>query len=175
MLTYLADPTSETKTHDFLIESYTPRPYKKWFAEISSVCRDTFWIFLHPKNVVSLATPRDAPFPLSAKVTAPVPAGFKGGVEWCAAEYLTQHVAMLNAVLAGLSVRERNQVRREMRNCGFENIMGGKLRKASQEYYPGLHGELQKWCWEGHRDGWKVFDVARGFERYEEDIVDDRK
>jgi hypothetical protein len=55
-------------------------------------------------------------------------------------------------------------VRRDLRNCGFENVMGGKLRKASREYYPGLHGELQRWCFEGHKDGWRVFDVARGFD-----------
>jgi hypothetical protein len=54
-------------------------------------------------------------------------------------------------------------VRRELRSCGFEGVMGGKLRKASREYYPGLHAELQRWCWEGHVDGWRVGDVARGF------------
>jgi len=54
-----------------------------------------------------------------------------------------------------------------MRNCGFEVLMGGKLRKASREYYPGLHLELQRWCWMGHGDGWSVFTVARG-EEYEE-------
>ena len=42
--------------------------------------------------------------------------------------------------------------------------MGGKLRKSSKEYYPALHGELQRWCWEGYKDGWRVFDVARGFD-----------
>jgi hypothetical protein len=42
--------------------------------------------------------------------------------------------------------------------------MSEKLRKASREYYPGLHSELQIWCWEGHKDGWQVFDVARGYD-----------
>jgi hypothetical protein len=71
----------------------------------------------------------------------------------------------MNAVLAGLpgGREERERVRRDLRNCGFEGVMGGKLRKASREYYPGLHGELQRWCWEGQRDGWRVGDVARGF------------
>jgi hypothetical protein len=148
--------------HDFLLESYIPRPYKKWLAEINSVCRDTFWIFLHPKNIIPLTQPHHEPFPLSAKVTAQVPSGFKGGVEWYATEYLTQHLALLNAILSSLTPSHRATVRREMWNTGFENLMGGKLRKASREYYPALHGELQRWCWEGHEDGWSVFDVARG-------------
>ena len=66
------------------------------------------------------------------------------------------------------------RVRLDMRNCGFEAVMGNKLRKSSREYYPALHGELQRWCWEGHRDGWRVFDVAKGFdERIEECGHDD--
>jgi hypothetical protein len=57
-----------------------------------------------------------------------------------------------------------------MRNCGFEGVMGGKLRKASREYYPALHAELQRWCWEGHADGWNVFDVAMGSSGETEDM-----
>lgn len=76
----------------------------------------------------------------------------------------------MNAVLAGLRAGERETVRRDLRNCGFEGVMGGKLRKASREYYPGLHGELQRWCWEGQRDGWWVGDVARGFGGGEEKV-----
>ncbi len=67
-------------------------------------------------------------------------------------------------ILSGLTKEERMIVRRDLRNCGFEGVMGGKLRKSSKEYYPGLHGELQRWCWEGYNDGWRVFDVARGFD-----------
>jgi len=93
-------------------------------------------------------------------------------VEWCATEYITAHLAVMNAVLAGMAGRrERETVRRDLRNCGFEGVMGGKLRKASREYYPGLHGELQRWCWEGQRDGWRVEVVARGFEGREEETV----
>jgi hypothetical protein len=159
ILSLLADPAPKTMPHDFLLESYTPRPYKKWQAEISSICRDTFGIFLHPKNIVPLTAPTDAPFPLSARVTASVPSGFKGGVEWYATEYLTQHLSLVNAILGLLGPEQRGVVRRDMRNCGFEGSLG-KLRKASMEYYPGLHGELQRWCWMGYRDGWSVGDVA---------------
>jgi hypothetical protein len=162
ILSYLTDPPPEVPPHDFLLESYIPRPYKKWHAEINSICRDTFWIFLHPKNVIPVSTPHDEPFPLSAKITAQVPSGFKGGVEWHATEYLTSHVALINTILGGLRGRDRAIVRRDMRNCGFESVMGGKLRKSSSEYYPGLHKELQRWCWMGHCDGYSVFDVARG-------------
>ena len=162
ILLMLKDPEPVAQPHDFLLDGYVPRPYKKWYTEVNSICRDAFWIFLHPKNVIPLSEPHDQPFPLSAKITASVPSGFKGGVEWYATEYLTAHLALINSILANLGNRGRLQLRIDMRNCGFENIMGGKLRKASREYYPGLHGELQKWCWEGHRDGWKVFDVARG-------------
>jgi hypothetical protein len=99
---------------------------------------------------------------LSAKVTAAVPSGFKGGVEWCATEYLSVHLALVNALLSALDKKGRMQLRRDLRNCGFEGVCGGKLRKSSREYYPGLHTELQRWCWMGHVDGWSVFDVARG-------------
>jgi hypothetical protein len=164
ILSYLADPVPESKPHTFLLPSYTPRPYKKWHSEINSICRDTFWIFLHPQNIIPISPPHIQPFPHTAKIVAQVPSGFKGGVEWCATEYLTAHLAVMNAVLAGVAgAGEREQVRRELRDCGFEGVMGGKLRKSSREYYPGLHGELQTWCWEGHVDGWRVGDVARGF------------
>ena len=93
-----------------------------------------------------------------------VPSGFKGGVEWFATEYLTAQVSLINALLAPMSPRERRMVRMDMRNTGFEGVMGGKLRKASREYYPGLHMELQRWCWMGHQDGWPVFTVSRGEE-----------
>ena len=97
-------------------------------------------------------------------------------MEWCATEYLTAHLAVLNALLAGVGERdERVRIRRDLRNCGFEGIMGRKLRKASREYYPGLHGELQRWCWDGHRDGWRVLDVARGFGEVEEKPREERQ
>jgi hypothetical protein len=67
----------------------------------------------------------------------------------------------VNAILEPLTRRERDAVRRDLRNCGFEGVLG-KLRKGSREYYPGLHGELQRWCWIGYVDGWRVQDVARG-------------
>jgi hypothetical protein len=146
--------------HDFLLESYIPRPYTKWLSEINSVCRDTFWIFLHPKNIIPTSQPTDLPFPLSARVTASVPSGFKGGVEWYATEYLTTHLSLINAILGCLHASSRYDVRRDMRNCGFEGVLGGKLRKASKEYYPGLHGELQQWCWLGELDGWDVASVV---------------
>jgi hypothetical protein len=164
-LTYLSDPAPETKPHEFLAESYISRPYKKWHAELAAITRDTFWIFLHPKNIIPVTAPDEAPFPHTAKVIVAVPSGFKGGVEWCAAEYLASHIALVNGVLAGLGRETRTRVRRDLRNCGFEGVMGGKLRKASREYYPGLHGELQRWCWMGYQDGWRVFDVSRGIEQ----------
>jgi hypothetical protein len=76
----------------------------------------------------------------------------------------------VNGVLLGLAAGRRKEVRRDMRSCGFEGVMGGKLRKASKEYYPGLHLELQRWVWEGHRDGWRVIDVARGFDVEEQQV-----
>jgi len=82
----------------------------------------------------------------------------------------------VNGILEKLEGREeRRIVRRDMRNCGFEVLMGVKLRKASREYYPGLHAELQRWCWEGHKDGWSVFDVARGFESRKEEVIENSK
>jgi len=84
-------------------------------------------------------------------------------VEWFAAEYLTAHISLVNVLLEGLAEREdREKLRCELRSCGFEDLLGAKVRKASREYYPGLHVELQRWCWRGHVDGWMVFYVARG-------------
>jgi hypothetical protein len=83
-------------------------------------------------------------------------------VEWCATEYLSVHLSLVNGLLSALDKKGRMQLRRDLRNCGFEGVCGGKLRKSSREYYPGLHTELQRWCWMGHVDGWSVFDVARG-------------
>jgi hypothetical protein len=68
----------EEALHEFVRESHTPRPFKRWIAELTGVLSDCFWIFCHSSNVIRDFTKLDL-----GKMTAlRVPAGHTGGVEF---------------------------------------------------------------------------------------------
>lgn len=148
---------------------YIPRPYQNWAKEVSNVTKEVFWIFLHASNIIPLlpstsssSSYMDRNFPTERP---PQPAAAHvGGVEWEATTYLAAHLDLLNACIASLATREeRNEVREDMRNSGWERVMGGALRLIKDK----LHGEavhvgLRTWVRASVEDGWDAGDVRFG-------------
>jgi hypothetical protein len=171
LLSYLRDPTppEEAKPLNFIAEIYTPRPYKVWCKELVNVTKEVFWIFLHHLNVIPLPssdssvpnTYTQAHFP---HIRPPVPsAPYVGGVEWDATNYLATHLDLLNGLIASLPTKEqRNALRTELRDSGFEKCMGGSLRTCKEKFYGAVHDGLGVWCGAAKEDGWAYRDVREG-------------
>ena len=63
---------------------HIPRIYKTYLQELSDVCRDYFWVFCHPNNMIWELDQTD-----EAKVEKPrAPGGMTGGVEFEAMSYM---------------------------------------------------------------------------------------
>jgi hypothetical protein len=94
----------------------------------------------------------------------PVPAApYVGGVEWDATHYLAAHIDLLNGILASLPHRaERNQLRAELRDSGWEKVLGGTLRTCKEKFYGHVHDTLRTWVAAAVCDGWEVRDVRMG-------------
>ncbi len=164
ILSYLADPLKPlSERHpDFMEAAYTPRPYKRWVAELERVCRDVFWIFLHSSNMIDVL---DSEQLSKMNRGAPVvPQGFVGGVEWEATHYMASYIRLINSILASLHESERRLLRTEMKRSQFETIMGQKLRKASTKFYGHLHEELTIWVSNAAHDRWNVSSIVRASE-----------
>ena len=170
LLTYLRDPSKpqDAQPPGFIASIYHPRPYRIWCNEIVSITKEVFWIFLHHTNIV--------PFPedtnSSASYTSrnfpgdrpPVPAApYIGGVEWDATNYLATHLDLLNGIIASLpTTEERNTLRQELKDSGFEKSMGASLRTCKEKFYGAVHAGLTTWIGAGREDGWDVKYVKEG-------------
>ncbi|KAG8626295.1 hypothetical protein KVT40_005240 [Elsinoe batatas] len=88
----------------------------------------------------------------------PVPAApYIGGVEWDATTYITSHLDLLNGLLASLpSVEQRNELRSDLRNSGWEKVMGATLRTCKEKFYAGVHDALRTFVGAAMEDGWNV-------------------
>ena len=172
LLSYLRDPSKpeDKQPPTFIATIYHSRPYRVWNNEILNVTKEVFWIFMHHFNVI--------PFPSESATTAaasfadthfpkerpPVPAApYIGGVEWDATNYLAAHLDLLNAIIASLpAAEERNSLRRELRDSGFEKCMGGQLRVCKEKFYGHVHAGLTTWIGAASADGWPFEDVRQG-------------
>ncbi len=176
LLSYLHDPAApeEAQPPGFIASIYHPRPYRIWCKEVVNVTKEVFWIFLHHLNIIPCPDPTPSPSsPSSALYTAqhfprdrpPVPAApYVGGVEWEATNYLAAHLDLLNALVASLPTRdERNALRQELRDSGFEKCMGNSLRTCKEKFYGSVHAGLATWVGAGREDGWDVRGVREGF------------
>ncbi|KAF2215373.1 hypothetical protein CERZMDRAFT_110067 [Cercospora zeae-maydis SCOH1-5] len=184
VLAYLGEPpkSENERPVDFVLGMHTPRPYKLWSREVSNVTREVFWIFLHQLNVVPLPKPSSSHsqqideeerkkilastytqrhFPGSRP---PVPAApYIGGVEWDATTYITAHLDLLNAIIASIpGQQERNALRGELQQSGFEKLMGTVLRTCKEKFYSGVHDGLKAWVAAAHEDGWATRFVREG-------------
>jgi hypothetical protein len=170
LLSYLRDPSKaeEAQPPGFIASIYHPRPYRTWCNEIISVTKEVFWIFLHHANIV--------PYPEELnEVTSyttrhfpgerpPVPAApYIGGVEWDATNYLAGHMDLLNGLIASLpTIEERNALRQELKDSGFEKCMGSSLRTCKEKFYGAVHAGLTTWVGAAREDGWDVRFVKEG-------------
>ncbi|KAI4160466.1 MAG: hypothetical protein LQ342_005699 [Letrouitia transgressa] len=170
LLSYLRDPSKpeNSRPPGFIASIYHPRPYRVWCKEMVNVTKEVFWIFIHNVNVIPCPTNTDdtesyraSHFP---RERPPIPAApYIGGVEWDATNYLTTHLDLLNGLLASLPGREeRNNLRLELRDSGFEKCMGVSLRTCKEKWYGYVHAALGTWVGAAIADGWPVKEVREG-------------
>lgn len=172
VLSYLRDPAKPeaAQVPGFISTMHHPRPYRVWQKEISDVTKEVFWIFLHNVNIIPY--PDIAEDKLQASYISrhypqphpPIPtAPYIGGVEWDATTYLTTHLDLLNGILASLPTRgDRNSLRQEMKDSGFEKVMGATLRTCKEKFYGSVHAALSTWVGAAKEDGWDVKGVREG-------------
>lgn len=85
-------PSTPISPHAFIASLHTPRIYKSYLHELSDTCRDYFWVFCHPQNVIWNLDETD-----EAKVVRPrAPGGMTGGVEYEAMGYLVGDPILLD-------------------------------------------------------------------------------
>jgi hypothetical protein len=170
----------------FILDMRQSRPYKIWHREVSNVTKEVFWIFLHHHNVVALPQESDGSTspPTSRSIAQlelnlsaedyneayfpqprpPVPAApYVGGVEWEATNYIAAHLDLMNGLIATLSTKqERNALRLEIRNSGWEKVMGSTLRTCKEKFYDCVHCGLRTWVAAAAADGWDTREVRMG-------------
>lgn len=79
-------PEVELSPHEFIESLHKPRIYKTFLHELSDVCRDYFWVFCHPSNVIWNLRECD-----ETKAERPrAPGGMTGGVEAEAMRYMVR-------------------------------------------------------------------------------------
>ncbi|KAL9601948.1 MAG: hypothetical protein Q9219_002172 [cf. Caloplaca sp. 3 TL-2023] len=188
IIRYLRDPSKDegARPPDFIVSMHHPRPYRVWCKEIVNVTKEVFWIFIHHVNIIPYP-PQDGGsmnddkddyrarhFP---RPRPPVPAApYIGGVEWDATNYLATHLDLLNGLIACLpAAAERNALRQELRDSGFEKCMGGSLRTCKEKWYGYVHACLSTWVGAAKVDGWEVRDVREGLRREERSVSPRKK
>ncbi|KAL6717557.1 hypothetical protein ACLMJK_005472 [Lecanora helva] len=170
LMSYLRDHSGPEgpQAPEFITSIYHPRPYRIWHKELDSVCKEVFWIFLHHANIIpypdipdTSATYISRHFP---RDHTPVPAApYIGSVEWEATNYLTAHLDLINGLIASLPTRdERNAFRQELKDSGFEKVMGVSLRTCKEKFYGCVHEALSVWIGAAKEDGWAFQDVRQG-------------
>ncbi|KAL8779680.1 MAG: hypothetical protein Q9213_006827 [Squamulea squamosa] len=177
ILRYLRDPSKpeDTRPPDFIVQMHAPRPYHVWCNEIVNVTKEVFWIFLHHLNVIPYPQSTDSnenkPYRIAhfPQERPPIPAApYIGGVEWDATNYLATHMDLLNGLIACLPAREeRNDLRQQLKDSGFEKCMGGSLRTCKEKWYGYVHSCLSTWVGAALADGWDVKEVREGPKRDE--------
>ena len=174
LLSYLRDPSKpeEAQPPGFIASMHHPRPYRVWCKEVVNVTKEVFWIFLHHLNVIPYPLQSSIPYSSYAAThfpgdRPPVPAApYVGGVEWEATNYLAAHLDLLNGLIASLPSREeRNSLRQELFDSGFEKCMGGSLRTCKEKFYSSVHAGLTTWVGASREDEWEVTFVKEGPKR----------
>ncbi|KAH0829590.1 hypothetical protein AYO21_07564 [Fonsecaea monophora] len=169
ILGFLKDPVPEDGKQplDFVSQMHTPRPYRVWCKEVVNVTKEVFWIFLHHLNVIPIIEVDDSVGYCRAHFPPPRPphpaAPYVGGVEWEATQYLATHLDLLNGLIACLpTAADRNALREELKQSGFEKVMGGSLRTCKEKFYSGVHEGLKCWVAAAKADQWPAEDVRAG-------------
>ncbi|KAL8922391.1 MAG: hypothetical protein Q9172_003584 [Xanthocarpia lactea] len=185
ILGYLRDPSKpeDSRPPEFIAQMHSARPYHVWCNEMVNVTKEVFWIFLHHINVIPYpqvtdvsneGSYRTAHFP---QERPPIPAApYIGGVEWDATNYLATHMDLLNGLIACLPTsQERNDLRQQLKDSGFERCMGGSLRTCKEKWYGYVHSCLSTWVGAALADGWSIREVREGPKRDETVIRSPKK
>ncbi|KAF8133090.1 armadillo-type protein [Mycena galopus ATCC 62051] len=152
-------PATPISPHAFIASLHRPRIYKTYLQELADVCRDYFWVFCHPNNVIWILSETD-----EGRVEKPrAPGGMTGGVEFEAMGYFTTHLKLVNAIaktVAELNLPKDNdhsayRFHADLFLSGFERIILIS-RKASTTYYPTLHLELARYVAHCGRAGYEL-------------------
>ena len=177
LISYLRDPSppEANQPPGFISSIYHPRPFRTWNKELTNLTKEVFWIFLHHTNIIPYPSESDAHGSLNSNLSTyqtrhyptphpPVPAApYIGGVEWDATTYVTAHLDLLNGLLASLPTREeRTALRQQLRDSGFEKLMGTSLRTCKEKLYGSVHEALSVWIGAAREDGWPVKDIKEG-------------
>lgn len=176
LLDYLRDQSSpeEARAPEFISSIYHPRPYRIWHKELHNLTKEVFWIFLHHHNIIPYIANFSEPassyqarhFPKEHTPVAAAP--YIGGVEWDATAYVTAHLDLINGLIASLDTStERNHLRQEMKDSGFEKLMGASFRTCKEKFYGSVHEALSVWVSAAEEDGWPDKDVRQGPPREE--------
>ncbi|KAL8914732.1 MAG: hypothetical protein Q9171_000745 [Xanthocarpia ochracea] len=177
ILGYLRDPCKpeDSRPPEFIVRMHSPRPYHVWCNEMVNVTKEVFWIFLHHINVIPYPQVTDVSNDRSYRTAhfprerPPIPAApYIGGVEWDATNYLATHMDLLNGLIACLPTsQERNDLRQQLKDSGFERCMGGSLRTCKEKWYGYVHSCLSTWVGAALADGWSIREVREGPKRDE--------
>lgn len=172
LLSYLRDPSppEESQPPGFIASMHRPRPYRMWSKEMVHVTKEVFWIFIHHSNVIPYPVDPDSTEPKSyiakhfPRDRPPVAAApYVGGVEWDATNYLASHLDLINGIIAALpTAQERNDLRRQLNDCGMEKCFGVNWRTCKEKFYGAIHIALATWVGAAAEDGWDVQLVREG-------------
>ena len=163
----LANEEEQLQQRTILPGALIARPYVLWCKEIRAVCDSVFWVFQYNANVIgeeNVEQQHNEPVTMTATARAinQVPAGFRGGVEWEAMEYVAAHLRLINNLIrAATSTDNRNATRCAFRASGFEDIIRASLRKSNAKYYCGVWEEMERWVREAREDAYDVGTVVR--------------
>ncbi|KAJ8099738.1 armadillo-type protein [Lipomyces tetrasporus] len=168
ILSYLEDPTQpvEKLAPTFIEVSHRRRPYRNWCLECSHVVRDVFWIFVHTSYHIKLIAinPEDVFARQGSSVDKRRSAsGHISDVEWDAIEYLASHIELLNLIVASVPTQsERNGIRKQMKDSGFDSLIGKYLRASSGNQSKSLHNNLETLIALAFTDGWNTEYMRTG-------------
>lgn len=171
LLSYLRDPSppEASQPPGFIASMHRSRPYRLWSKEMTNVTKEVFWIFIHHSNIIPYTPDADAAgqsytanhFPRERPPVAAAP--YVGGVEWDATNYLTSHLDLINGIIASLPTsQERNDFRRELKDCGMEKCFGVSWRTCKEKFYGAVHIGLATWIGAAAEDGWDIRFVKEG-------------
>ncbi|KAK9370971.1 armadillo-type protein [Lipomyces kononenkoae] len=177
ILSYLEDPMEpvDKTAPSFISVSHRRRPYRNWCLECSNVVRDVFWLFIDSSShlkVISID-----PDEIFVRERFGVSQGdcrpYMSGVERDAVEYLAFHIDLVNLILASIPTKgERNCIRQQMKDSGFESLIGKYLRTVGGPHSAILRINLETLIALAVIDGWNAEYMRTGKRRDGEAPVD---
>ncbi|KAK9236330.1 armadillo-type protein [Lipomyces kononenkoae] len=172
ILSYLEDPMGpvDKMAPAFIAVSHRRRPYRNWSLECSNVVRDVFWVFIDSSSHLKLISINPEELFVKERLGAGQGQGdcrpYMSGVERDAIEYLAFHIDLLNIILASVPLQsERNCIRKQMKDSGFESLVGKYLRTVGGPHATILRINLETLIALAFTDGWNTEYMRTGTRR----------